>query len=71
MKITITFNGGKDITIEAPNYNAAELTKQMNDPQITMVNVGNVVLGKHSVMMIAPTADVTQETPTENPEPTV
>lgn len=62
MKVTITLNGGKEITVEAPSYNASEITEKMNDTQITVINVGNVILGKHSVMMIAP-----YEAPVENP----
>lgn len=62
MKVTITLNGGKEITVDTPTYDAAEITKKMNDTQITMINIGEVVLGKHSVMMIAP-----YEAPVENP----
>lgn len=54
MKVTITLNGGKEIVADTPTYNAAEITEKMNDAQITMINIGDVVLGKHSVMMIAP-----------------
>lgn len=54
MKVTITLNGGKEFNIEAPNYDASELAKSMNDAQVTMISIGNVVLGKHSIMMIAP-----------------
>ena len=54
MKVTITLNGGKEFIIEAPNYDASALAKSMNDAQVTMISIGNVVLGKHSIMMIAP-----------------
>lgn len=54
MKVTITLNGGEKINAEVPNFNATEITEKMNDSQITVINVGDIVLGKHSVMMIAP-----------------
>lgn len=54
MKVTITLNGGKEFNIDAPNYDASALAKSMNDAQVTMISIGNVVLGKHSIMMIAP-----------------
>lgn len=54
MKVTITLNGGKEFNIDAPNYDASALARSMNDAQVTMINIGNVVLGKHSIMMIAP-----------------
>lgn len=54
MKVTITLNGGKEFNIDAPSYDASALAKSMNDAQVTMINIGNVVLGKHSIMMIAP-----------------
>ena len=63
MKITVTLNGGKEINVDAPSYNASEITEKMNDPQITMVNIGDVVLGKHSVMMIAPFVEPVKEVP--------
>lgn len=63
MKVTITLNGGKEIVADTPTYDAAEITKKMNDTQITMINIGDVVLGKHSVMMIAPYEAPVEENP--------
>ena len=66
MKVTVTLNGGKEFTVDVENYDATEITKNMNDPQIQVINIGNVVLGKHSIMMIAPTSIVPNEpTPEE------
>lgn len=67
MKVTITLNGGKEISVEAPSYSASEITEKMNDTQVTVINVGDVVLGKHSVMMIAPYEAPVEETVEENP----
>lgn len=62
MKITITLNGGKEVNVKAPKYNASELVEKMNDHKTTMINIGEVVLGKHSIMMIAPYVEPQAET---------
>lgn len=36
-------------------YDAGDFSTQLNNPQITMVSIGNIVLNKHAVMMIVPT----------------
>lgn len=64
MKITITLNSGKEITVETDKYNATEIKNEMNDQQITAINIGDVVLGKHTVTMIAPYVEpVVEESP--------
>ena len=67
MEVKVVLNGGKEFTVNVENYNATEITKNMNDQQIQVINIGNVVLGKHSIMMIAPSSIIPVEpTPEEN-----
>lgn len=54
MKITISLNNGKELIVDAPNYNAAEVTENMNNPQQLVVNIGDVIISKHSISIVQP-----------------
>jgi sRNA-binding regulator protein Hfq len=55
MNITIYLNNSMQFNATVEGYNAADFSAQLNNPQITMVSIGNIVLNKHAVMMIVPT----------------
>lgn len=54
MKIKITLNNSKELIVDVPNYNASEVTEKMNDAQVTVVNIGDVIISKHSISIIEP-----------------
>lgn len=54
MTITISLNTGEEITGVVDNYDALELSKQLNNPQITFITIGNYILHKQSIKMIIP-----------------
>lgn len=55
MDITIYLNNGMHFNATVLNFNASEFTASLNNPQVTMVSIGDVILNKHAVMMIVPT----------------
>ncbi|MBW3113015.1 hypothetical protein KYJ26_14290 [Bacillus sp. MCCB 382] len=61
MNISINFHDNGTITADFTDYNAESLAQKLNDPQITMITVGNVVINKGNIKSILP------ETPTDNP----
>lgn len=61
MKIEIHLNNGMKFTADVTGYNGAEFTTQLNNPQISFVNIGDLVLSKHTIILTMP---VTNE-PTE------
>lgn len=62
MNITIYLNNGMQFQATVEGYNAVEFSASLNNPQITMVSIGNIVLNKHAVMMIVPTESLPAET---------
>jgi hypothetical protein len=52
-KIQIALHDGSTITSEM-EYNAVELANSLNDPKLLMVTVGDVIVNKNAVKMIAP-----------------
>lgn len=58
MKIKIHLNNGMEFVATVTGYNGADFTAQLNNSQISHVNIGDLVLSKHSVMMIMPFEDV-------------
>ncbi|MFP7445205.1 hypothetical protein SFC50_16070 [Bacillus infantis] len=57
MKIQISLHDGTAISADVPNYNAAEMAKDLNDPKILMVTVGQIIVNKNFVKLIAPVAE--------------
>ena len=60
MDIKISLNNGKELKVNVPNYNASEITENMNNPEIVAVNIGDVIISKHSISIVEP-----YETPVE------
>jgi hypothetical protein len=57
MKIQISLHDGTAINADVPNYNAAEMAKDLNDPKILMVTVGQIIVNKNAVKLIAPVSE--------------
>lgn len=60
MNITIYLHNNTSFSAEVANYDAATFAQQLNDPKILMVAIGNVIVNKNTVQLIAPT-------PTDSP----
>lgn len=54
MMITIYLNTGEELTGEVENFDAMELSKQLNNHQITFITIGNYIVHKQSIRMIVP-----------------
>jgi hypothetical protein len=54
MTVQIFLHDGTTITAEMTDYNAADLAAKLNDPKVLMVAVGNIIVNKQSVKLIAP-----------------
>jgi hypothetical protein len=54
MTIQIFLHDGTTITAEMTDYNATDLATKLNDPKVLMVAVGNIIVNKQSVKLIAP-----------------
>ncbi|MFP7445208.1 hypothetical protein SFC50_16085 [Bacillus infantis] len=57
MKIQISLHDGTAINADVPDYNAADMAKDLNDPKILMVTVGQIIVNKNAVKMVAPVVD--------------
>jgi hypothetical protein len=57
MKIQISLHDGTAITADVPDYNAAEMAEDLNNPKILMVTVGQIIVNKNAVKLIAPVAE--------------
>lgn len=55
MKITIFLNNGLQFNATVETYHPSEFTTSMNNPQVTMISIGDMILNKNAVMMIIPT----------------
>lgn len=60
MKIEIHLNNGFKFTATVEGYEGALFAQQLNNPQISHVNIGDLVLSKHAVLIVMP-ADVTEK----------
>lgn len=60
MKIEIHLNNGMKFTADVEGYNGEGFTKALNSERISHVNIGDLVLNKHSVLMVLP-VDTTSE----------
>jgi hypothetical protein len=54
MTVQIILHDNTTITAEMVDYNATDLATKLNDPKILMVAIGNIVVNKQSVKLIAP-----------------
>jgi NADPH-dependent 7-cyano-7-deazaguanine reductase QueF-like protein len=52
--IQISLHDGTTITVGMDNYNAAELSTKLNDQKLLVVTVGDVIVNKNTIKMIAP-----------------
>lgn len=57
MKIEIHLNTGMKFTAHVEGYKGTEFAKVLNNPQITHVSIGDLVLSKHALLMIVPVND--------------
>lgn len=55
MNITIYLNNGTTFSANVTGYDASALALQLNDPKLLMLAVGDVIVNKNSVQLIAPT----------------
>lgn len=54
MEIEIHLNNGMKFTANVTGYNGSDFTAQLNNSQINHVNIGDLVINKHAVLMIMP-----------------
>ncbi|SFA45035.1 hypothetical protein SAMN05192569_10692 [Parageobacillus thermantarcticus] len=54
MTVQIFLHDGMSFTADIADYNAADLAQKMNDPKIMMIAVGNVIVNKQAIKLIAP-----------------
>jgi NADPH-dependent 7-cyano-7-deazaguanine reductase QueF-like protein len=52
--IQISLHDGTTITVGMESYNAAELSTKLNDQKLLVVTVGDVIVNKNTIKMIAP-----------------
>lgn len=55
MSITIYLHNGATFSANVTDYDSGVLAQQLNDPKLLMLAVGNVIVNKNSVQLIAPT----------------
>jgi hypothetical protein len=54
MTVQVILHDNTTITAEMVDYNATDLATKLNDPKILMVAIGNIIVNKQSVKLIAP-----------------
>ena len=52
--VTLYLNNGDAVHIRVEDYNAAELTRDLNDPRLTMIVLGDSIINKYMFMMLVP-----------------
>lgn len=55
MNITIYLHNNKSFTTSIEGYDSKDFAKQLNDHQNMVVAIGDVIVNKNSINMIAPT----------------
>lgn len=55
MNLTIILNNGMQFTAQVENYDPVAFATTLNNNQVTVVNIGNVVLSRHAILMVVPT----------------
>lgn len=61
MEIEIHLNNGMKFTADVEGYRGDLFTKSLNNPQASHVNIGDVVLSKHSILLVMPKVTVREE----------
>jgi hypothetical protein len=54
MTVQLFLHDGTSITAEMADYNAATLAEKLNDPKLMMIAIGNVIVNKQAIKLIAP-----------------
>ncbi|MEK4149002.1 hypothetical protein NST02_18225 [Robertmurraya sp. FSL W8-0741] len=54
MKVQISLNNGLSVTADIEGYNATELATKINDPKLIMITIGDIIVNKNAVYLIAP-----------------
>jgi hypothetical protein len=54
MTIQVTLHDGTVITATVENYSAEEITGKINDPKLLAIQIGNAVINKNMIKLIAP-----------------
>ena len=49
MSITIFLGNGQSLKADVKDYNAVDFTQSLNNPQILMVNLGDIVINNEQV----------------------
>lgn len=57
MQIKIYLNNGITFTADAAEYNGASFAQAINDRDSQVVSIGDLVISKHAILLVAP-ADV-------------
>jgi hypothetical protein len=52
--IQITLHDGTAIIAQVETFNSDEMAVRLNDPKLLMVSIGEVVVNKNAVKLIAP-----------------
>lgn len=60
MKIEIHLNNGMKFTADVEGYDGGTFTQALNNPQVNHVNIGDLVLSKHSVILVMPKVSETE-----------
>lgn len=60
MKIEIHLNNGLMFTADVDGYNGEDFAKALNNPQTGHVNIGDVVIQKHSILIVMPAVEPTE-----------
>lgn len=61
MQIKIYLNNGLTFTADAAEYNGSGFAKAINDPQLQVVSIGDLVISKHAILLVAPADVVTPD----------
>jgi NADPH-dependent 7-cyano-7-deazaguanine reductase QueF-like protein len=59
--IQVTLNDNTTVTAGVEEYNAADLSTKLNDPKLLMVSIGNVIINKNAVKLIAPVPEQSEQ----------
>lgn len=57
MKIEIHLNNGMKFTADVEGYDGDQFSKALNSQSISHVNIGDVVINKHTVLLVMPVQD--------------
>lgn len=60
-KVEIHLNNGLKVNAELTGFNGSDFTKDLNNPNLTHINVGDVVINKHAILLMLPISETTLE----------